>query len=366
MKHYDIVIVGAGPAGSTLARILEKKYKVLLIDSRELDKAPSKAIKNCGGLIAPDAQKVLASFNLAIPKSVLVTPQMFSVKTIDFDNNLMQNYQRHYINVDRELFDRWLVSLTNCERAFGFRFKSATKENGVHRLILTKNGKQRVVCCNILIGADGANSRVKKLLPISKEPKRYISIQEWFKNTQKLNEYVAIFDSEISNFYSWIIPKEDIIIFGTAIEEGKNAIFYHNLQKQKLNDMGYELNKPLKKEGCFLLRPMGSRDIYLGKDKIALVGEASGFISPTSAEGISYAMLSANSLAEALIEDKKNFLKLYNRKTKFLKRNINLKMLKYPAMYNKLIRKTVIGSNIGAIKMSKDKPLVTGCISFSV
>jgi 2-polyprenyl-6-methoxyphenol hydroxylase-like FAD-dependent oxidoreductase len=90
MKHYDITIIGAGPAGSTLARELGDKYKVLLVDKRPLDKEPNKLIKNCGGLIAPDAQKALATFGLSIPKSVLVSPQMFSVETIDFDNNMVE------------------------------------------------------------------------------------------------------------------------------------------------------------------------------------------------------------------------------------------------------------------------------------
>lgn len=366
MKHYDIAIVGAGPAGSTLARVLEFKYKVLLIDGRELDKAPNKTIKNCGGLIAPDAQKALASFGLAIPKSVLVTPQMFSVKTIDFDNNLVQNYQRNYINVDRELFDRWLVSLTSCNRAFGCRFKSAIKKDNIYELTISKNAKKQIVTANIVVGADGANSRVKKLLKVNKEPKRYISIQEWFKNSKNLNEYVAMFDSEVSNFYSWIIPKGEHIIFGTAIEEGKNASYHHNIQKQKLNSMGYNLTNPIKKEGCFLLRPMGSKDIYLGNDKFALVGEAAGFISPTSAEGISYAMLSANALGEAIIENRENFLKLYSNKTAFLKRNIDFKMLKYPVMYNRLIRKVVIGSKIGTIKTNREKPINVGNLSLSI
>ncbi len=354
MKTYDIAIIGAGPAGATLARELGKKYKVLLVDGRNLDKAPGKVIKNCGGLIAPDAQKALASFGLAIPKSTLVSPQMFSVKVIDFDNSLVQNYQRHYINTDRELFDRWLVGLTNCDKAFGFRFKNAVKKGSFYEITLSKNSQKVLVRADILIGADGANSRVKKLLQDKKEPKKYISIQEWFKNSQNINEYVAIFDKEISDFYSWIIPKENGLIFGTAIEEGKNAAHFHNLQKQKLNALGYNLHASVKKEGCYLFRPRGSRDLTLGKDKIALIGEAAGFISPTSAEGISYAMLSANALAQALIENRENFLKLYSVKCRFLKRNIDLKIAKYPLMYNRFLRRLAISSNIGAIRVSKE------------
>ena len=160
MRHYDITIIGKGSAGSTLARVLGDKYKILLVDKRLLDKEPSKLIKNCGGLIAPDAQKALAGFGLSIPRDVLVSPQMFSVETIDCDNNFVRNYQRHYINVDRERYDQ----------------------------------QQK------------------------HEPKRYISIQKWFPNDKNVNQFVAIFDKHVSDFYSWIISKDDGILFGTAIE----------------------------------------------------------------------------------------------------------------------------------------------------
>ena len=357
MKHYDITIIGAGPAGATLARELGDKYKVLLVDKRPLDKEPSKLIKNCGGLIAPDAQKALASFGLSIPRSVLVSPQMFSVETIDFDNNLVRNYQRHYINVDRERYDRWLVSLCEkrCEQLFQTRYRGAVKEVDNYRVKLLQKGQLIEVSTDIIVGADGANSKVKKeLLPKQKhEPKRYISIQEWFPNETKLNQFVAMFDKEIGDFYSWIIPKDDGIIFGSAIEEGLSAQKYHNLQKEKLKEYGYDLRNVIKKEGCHLLRPMSSKDVYLGEESLVLIGEASGLISPTSAEGISYAMLSGSALAKAIIEDKKNFLELYKDNVKYLKKNIDFKMMKYPAMYNQTLRKMIFTLGIGAIEVKR-------------
>ena len=50
---YDIVIIGAGPAGSTLARQISKSNKKVLI----IDAENEKNKKPCGGLLAPDAQK---------------------------------------------------------------------------------------------------------------------------------------------------------------------------------------------------------------------------------------------------------------------------------------------------------------------
>jgi len=359
MKHYDVIIIGAGPAGSTLARTLGREKKVLLVDKRPLDKEPSKLIKNCGGLIAPDAQKALASFGLSIPKSVLVSPQMFSVETIDFDNKLVRDYQRHYINVDREEYDRWLVSLCTdkCEQMFSIRYRGAELVEDKYEVKLLVNGVLKEVHCNILVGADGANSKVKKefIGTLPNEPKRYISIQEWFPNDKDVNQFVAMFDKEISDFYSWIIPKDDGIIFGSAIEEGKSATKYHDLQKEKLRDYGYDLGEPIKREGCHILRPMSSKDICLGQNRVALIGEASGLISPTSAEGISYAMLSGAELGKAILKDQDNFLVLYEKNAHYLKKNIDSKMRKYPAMYNETLRKIIFKLGLGSIEVEKSE-----------
>ena len=94
MDRYDIIIVGAGPAGATLARILDERYRVLMIDRRPLQRSAKKVVKNCGGLIAPDAQKALAGFGLSLPKDILVTPQTFTVETLDFDNDMTKKLSK--------------------------------------------------------------------------------------------------------------------------------------------------------------------------------------------------------------------------------------------------------------------------------
>ena len=78
---YDIAIVGLGPAGATLARLLDSRFSVVALDLKRADGQGFH--KPCGGLLAPDAQKALARFNLTLPKEVLVDPQIFTVRTID-------------------------------------------------------------------------------------------------------------------------------------------------------------------------------------------------------------------------------------------------------------------------------------------
>ena len=64
---YDIAIIGAGPAGANLARLIDSaRYRVLLIDASDIRP------KVCAGLLSPDAQKLLAHARITLPPSVFV------------------------------------------------------------------------------------------------------------------------------------------------------------------------------------------------------------------------------------------------------------------------------------------------------
>ncbi|MDD5810031.1 MAG: FAD-dependent monooxygenase, partial [Clostridiales bacterium] len=102
---YQIAIIGGGPAGATLGRLLPKGLSTILIDKK---RAKGGFEKPCGGLLAPDAQKALSKYEITLPKSILVDPQIFSVKTIDLASGLVRHYQRCYINLDRHKLDMWL------------------------------------------------------------------------------------------------------------------------------------------------------------------------------------------------------------------------------------------------------------------
>lgn len=355
---YDIVIIGAGPAGSTLARLLDNKYKVLILDKRDLieNKNTSSSNKCCGGLLAPDAQYMLAKFGLGLPKEILVGPQIFTVRTIDIDNNLERYYQRNYVNIDREKFDRWLVSLIpkSVDTKFKCVFKDFEILGNKIKVNYFQDNKKYSVETNILVGADGGFSKIRKLLTNSSTyDSIYVSVQEWYEIDKPLPYFSAIFDSNISDFYSWTIPKENSLIIGSALKLENNCISKFNLLKQNLSSIcGFNLNKITKKEGSYLFRPKNVNQLYLGNECIALIGEAGGFISPSSAEGISYAFRSALNLSRAINKNYKNFMPLYKLYSKKLKTNIFLKNCKSPFMYNKNLRKLIMKSRILSMKIT--------------
>ncbi len=347
---YDIAIVGAGPAGATLARLLAKKQKVLLIDRRELIDPLKKGLfeKCCGGLIAPDAQQMLAKLGLGVPREVLTGPQLFTVRTIDIQNNLERYYQRHYINMEREKFDSWLVSTIppTVDIRCGALYKKCEIQKEFIKVHFILEGKKYIEKVRYLIGADGAFSTLRRQVAPDLFQKTYISVQEWFEVRNNQPYYSAIFDRDISDFYSWTIPKADNLIVGATMLPGENVASKFNLLKARLRERGFDLQTSIKRSGAFILRPQRLDQIYLGIGNVAFIGEAAGWISPTSAEGLSYAFRSAVALAKSLEQEPNILVEEYSKNTRALKMNIILKNLKAPFMYNTVLRKVAMKSGL--------------------
>ncbi len=355
---YDVAIVGAGPAGATLARLIGNTHRVLLIDKRPLDCRPEgKSVeKCCGGLVAPDAQKVMAALGLGLPREVIVGPQLFAVRTIDLPNSIERYYQRFYINIDREKFDRWLVSLLppKVDVRLSSLFKGFTKEEGGVRVLFTDKGKQHEERAKLLIGADGAFSLVRRQLGQKQAvPRRYVSIQEWFEAKKAVPYFSAVFDREITDFYSWTIPKDKYLIVGSALNPKDNAHEKFEKLKAKLQNFGFDLGTCVKREGAFILRPVSLSQVSTGIEGIALIGEAGGWISPSSAEGLSYAFRSAIAAAQSLQRGTDGFHRQYAREMLGLKANILVKNLKAPVMYHSLLRKAVMLSGLQSIDVCR-------------
>ena len=83
--------------------------------------------------------------------------------------------------------------------------------------------------------------------------------------------FSSIFDSEITDFYGWTIPKEDHLMIGIALKPRDRAIDKFNIFKKKLVDYGFKIGKTYKREGAFILRPLNLTQLSTGTQSIALV-----------------------------------------------------------------------------------------------
>ena len=347
MRHYDIAVIGGGPAGATFARELARARPELKI--AVIDQKPKTGSKVCGGLLAPDAQKVLAQFDLSLPKSILADPQIFDVETLDLHTGLRRHYQRHYLNMDRGKFDQWLLDLIPDEVNV-INGRCVSIENGF-QLRIQSGQFCELIRCDFLVGADGGSSIVRRTF-FSPPSKQYVAIQEHFADQDaEIPHYSCIFDPETSESCSWTIRKDGYFIFGGAFERSGCREAYEKQRQRFEKQLGIRLGQPVKREACLLTSIRSMKDFVLGKDRVFLLGEAAGFVSPSSFEGFSSAFLSGKALADAFAAstDTHGILRSYKRRTGSLRRKLLLKIPKAKILCSPALRKIIMQSGVQSI-----------------
>lgn len=341
---YDIVIVGGGPAGATLARLIGRDKKILVLEKTGAENGE----KLCGGLIAPDAQRMLGKFGLSLPKDILVDPQMFYVEAFDLETKNKQRYQRFYINIDRKKFDNWLLSLVgdNVKVYRDTKYLNHELGNNGITVEIHKNGVNEKVHTDILVGADGSQSQVRRsTFNDYKSINKYISVQSEITDCHVPPCYEVYFDSTLTDFYGWTIPKNKTSIIGIALK-GKGAKEkYERYLKKVLGEDYKEKNR----KSAIIIRPRKITDHKIEQfGKVFFVGEAAGFISPSSAEGYSYAFKSAEALAHS-INSKKSTKNEYRKRARNIKIELTFKRLKSVFMYNRSLRNLIFKSGINKL-----------------
>lgn len=354
-RHYDAAIVGAGPAGAVFAAELAKKrpdLRILLINGQSETNS-----KPCGGLLAPDAQKLLAEADMTLPNSILADPQIFAVETIDLEAKCVRYYQRCYLNMNRYAFDRWLLSMVpNSVGIVDGRCTAIKKDADGFTLTVS----DRIFTADSVIGADGAGSIVRRSF-FERMPKQYVSIQEWYPSRgEKIPYYSCIFDPETSDSCSWIIHKDGCVIFGGAFEKhGCREAFAR--QKERLETfLGSRFGEPQKREACLVTSPRSMRDLVPGGDRVYLLGEAAGFISASSFEGISSAIKSGRLLAQAFSEggSHEKILKRYKKLTGKLRIRLFSKTFKRLILTTPASRGLIMQSGIQSIGVKEERSAV--------
>jgi flavin-dependent dehydrogenase len=334
---YDALIVGAGAAGCAAAMRLPAGARALVIDRGSTEHG-----RCCGGLLAPDAQRALAQLDLALPERVLVAPQLRAVHARDIESRSEQTYPRNYVNVDRARFDSWLVDVASRRAKVRPHTRLINLDLDDRRqcvsAVVSSGGREERIDARVVIGADGAGSRVRKLaFPHRPGPHLAIAIQACVEGPMRSAAHEVVFARSLTDFYAWAIPKESGVLIGSAFGNTRGARGrFETVLTVMRRSLGLE-GPELSRSARMLSRPSRARDLFAGEGRVLLAGEAAGLVSPSSGEGLSFAFLSGAFAGEALGGNPP--ARDYARRFASLARAIRRKFLKARVIFSPRLRR---------------------------
>ena len=308
-NKYDVIIIGAGPGGSTAARFLVKGgYKVLIIESKKLPR-----YKVCSGLIIGRAQDLLVEYFGEIPSDVYCNEKHLSgVKLCKSGNTFFDIPvdKGNAWNVWRSKLDFYMAKETGADIMDEHRFLNLEENNSHIELIIQKPDKTTVkISTSFVIGADGGNSRVRNIL--NPELKNEVTMlafkQQYCSGTIDLddNYYYMFIDPSLKSIYTWLHFKDGQIVYGAGVKKGENLTKSFDLSTEYLKDtFNMKIDKINRTTGCVGTDMPITNNFYTGKGKVLLAGESAGFMN-IFGEGISSA-LATGAIAAKAIEKKEN------------------------------------------------------------
>lgn len=289
-KLLDVIIVGASVAGCRTAEILSSHgHRVLVIEEHEKIGRPLK----CSGLISWRLLELLPK----LPKEIIINTVDGAKFFSPSGNFFMLKSKKPVYVVDREKLDNYLAKKAIKS---GAKIKTSTKfesfkltDEGVE--IKTNRGKFQ---SKILIGADGANSKVEQLAGIKQPTDLMTGIQTTIEGNFDPSSVELWFGSSVApNFFAWIIPlNETEARIGLATKTNSRYYFEKFLEKR--------LGRKKQPDVAGSIR-FGIMDTV--SDRILLVGDAACMTKPISGGGVVYGLIGAECCANACIKSlKKN------------------------------------------------------------
>lgn len=309
-----VAVVGSGPAGSSAAETLAQAGIETYLFERKLDNA-----KPCGGAIP---LCMVDEFNLP---AHIIDRRVRKMKMIS-PSNLE-------VNIGSTLKDDEYIGMCRREVLDGFLRDRAAMEgakliNGtVHTLDIPSStdqpytlhytahtpdglvGENKSLQVDLVIGADGANSRVAKAIKAG-DYNYAIAFQERIRLPEdKMAYYEELAEMYVGNdvspdFYAWVFPKYDHVAVGTGTMRVNQA-------KIKSLQAGIRARAARRLEGGEIIKveahpipehPRPRRVV----GRVALVGDAAGTVTKSSGEGIYFAAKSARMCAETIVEFSQN------------------------------------------------------------
>ncbi len=300
LSRYDTVIIGAGPAGIMAAWKASRRGDVLLVDASELPRH-----KSCGGMLNQASRDYLKPFG-TLPDEVTLSPGTVRFRFVDWDRAIRRETSLEFLNVDRVAFDEWLLRVAvppGVEVVDSCVLETfAELHDNVVVTLETSNGPQTVSCDN-LIGADGARSAVRRALGVGSAAS-YVTLQDHVRLEGDIPPYFdCIYMRGIGDdhAYSYVVQKGGHALVGSVFyPKAVRPWEKQDLVLAKLRAAMPQLGVSEKREAAAALYVRRREDLVEGRGRVLLAGEAAGFMSPTSGEGISTALGSGLLAGEAV------------------------------------------------------------------
>ncbi|KAK4257196.1 hypothetical protein QN277_006816 [Acacia crassicarpa] len=319
-RNLRVAVIGGGPAGGSAAETLAKGGIETFLIERKLDNC-----KPCGGAIplcmVGEFDLPLDIIDRRVTKMKMISPSNVAV-------DIGQTLKPHeYIGmVRREVLDEYLRNRAKENGATimnGLFLKMDIPKDKTSPYVLHYSsydektggvGEKRTLEVDAVIGADGANSRVAKSINAG-DYEYAIAFQERIKIPDDKMVYyenlaeMYVGDDVSPDFYGWVFPKCDHVAVGTGTVTHKGDIKKFQVATRNRAKDKIQGGKIIRVEAHPI--PEHPRPRRLS-GRVALVGDAAGYVTKCSGEGIYFAAKSGRMCAEAIVEGSENGKKMVN------------------------------------------------------
>ncbi|CAG9465390.1 unnamed protein product [Pedinophyceae sp. YPF-701] len=313
-RPLRVAVIGGGPSGACAAETLAAGGVETYLIERKLDNC-----KPCGGAIplcmVEEFDLPMEIIDRKVTKMKMISP---SNREVDVGKTLND---KEWIGMcRREVFDDYLRKRAEKNGATvlnGLMMRSE-KEGDSYRVHYNsykegaKVGTPAHVDVDVVIGADGANSRVAKEMGAG-EYDYAIAFQERMRIPDDKMEYykdlaeMYVGDDVSPDFYGWVFPKYDHVAVGTGTVVNKTAIKQYQDATRERASAKTDNGQIIRVEAHPIPEHPRPKRV---QERVTLVGDAAGYVTKCSGEGIYFAAKSGRMCAEAIVKASENGKKM--------------------------------------------------------